>query len=167
MKLSTTCVPAVQGYPQSCPHGCLPQSRFPGNVGARGAPPIVVSSTLALSFAALSIGGVWAIALDGAPSTPLMFCPAVPFQTGSRNRFCSTPGSSLPWLVLWWRTCRAPSAGGSFHTGASLQRSRPVPRPVVLHVPPLLSWRCRSGLCRSRSLLSGNRGVLFWFTLKF
>ena len=34
--------------------------------------------------------------------------------------------------MLWWRTRRAPSAGGSFHTGASSQRSRPVPRPVVL-----------------------------------
>ena len=29
--------------------------------------------------------------------------------------------------MLWWCTRRAPSTGGSFHTGASLQRSRPVP----------------------------------------
>ena len=40
--------------------------------------------------------------------------------------------------MLWWRTRRAPSTGDSFHTGASSQGSRPVPRPVVLDLlaPP-------------------------------
>ena len=59
--------------------------RFPGDTGSHGAPPIGVSSTMVLSFAAFSIGGVWVIALDGAPSTPLMFCAAVLLQTGSWN----------------------------------------------------------------------------------
>ena len=113
-------------------------------VGFHGAPPVGVSSTLVLSFAALSIGGVWAITLDGAPSTPLMLCPAVLLQTGSWNASCSTPVSGLSRLRLWWRTRRAPSAGGFFHTGASLQRYRSAQ--VVLYVPALLSWRCRPGV---------------------
>ena len=37
------------------------------------------------------------------------------------------------------------SAGGSLHTGAFLQRSRPALRPVVLYVPALFSWRSRLG----------------------
>ena len=36
--------------------------------------------------------------------------------------------------MFWWRTRRAPSTGRSCHTGAPSQRSRPVPRPVVLDV---------------------------------
>ena len=61
--------------------------------------------------------------------------------------------------MLWWRPRRAPSVGSSFYTGASLQRSRPVPQPVVLHVLALLSWRCRQS--RWFSLLSGRyRGFL-------
>ena len=96
---------------------------------------------LALSFAALSIAGVWTMVLYGTSLKPLMFCPAALLQAGSWNRSYSTPGSRLPRLMLWWRTRRAPSTGGSFHTGVSLQRFRPVPRPMVLDVLALLSWR--------------------------
>ena len=42
--------------------------------------------------------------------------------------------ANLPWLMLWWRTRRAPLTGGSYHTGASSQCSRTVPRPVVFDV---------------------------------
>ena len=73
MELSFTCVPAAQG----CPHGCLLQSRFPGDADSRGAPPIGVASALAFSFAALSIGGVWAMMLDGTRTTLPMYSPAV------------------------------------------------------------------------------------------
>ena len=59
MELSFTCVLAAQGYP----HGCLQQSRFPDDTGSRGASPTGVSSPLTLSFAALSIAGVWAMVL--------------------------------------------------------------------------------------------------------
>ena len=51
--------------------------------------------------------------------------------------------------MSWWRTCRAPSTGGSYHTDASSQRSRPVPRPAVLDVLalPWPSRPSRSGSC--------------------
>ena len=45
--------------------------------------------------------------------------------------------------MFWWRNRRAPSTGAPYHTGASSQRSRPVPRLVVLDVLVLLSWSCR------------------------
>ena len=45
--------------------------RFSGNNGSHDAPPIGVFFVLALSFVALSIGGVWAVMLYGAPSKPL------------------------------------------------------------------------------------------------
>ena len=47
-----------------------------------------------------------------------------------------------PWLMLWWGIRRAPSTGGSYHTGASSQPSPPVPQPVVLDVLAL-PWRSR------------------------
>ena len=46
--------------------------------------------------------------------------------------------------MSWLRTRRAPSTGASYNTGASSQRSRPVPRPVVLDVLALLSRCCRT-----------------------
>ena len=81
--------------PLSCPRGYLPQSTFLGDTGSRSAPPIGVSPALALSLAALLIGGVWPMAVNGAPSISLMFCPAILLQAGSWNFSCSTPGSSL------------------------------------------------------------------------
>ena len=45
--------------------------------------------------------------------------------------------------MFWWRNHRAPSNSASYHTGASSQRSRSVPRPVVLDLLALLSWCCR------------------------
>ena len=46
--------------------------------------------------------------------------------------------ASFPRLLLWWHFPRAPSTDGALHTGAPSQRSRQVPRPVVLHAPALL-----------------------------
>ena len=106
-------------------------------------PPIDFISKLALSFTRLSVAGVWAVSSTALLQKPQKFGPAVLIQAGSWNRCCSTPGYRLPWLMLWWRIRSAPSAGGSYHTGASLQRSRLVPRPVVLDVLAL-SWRSRS-----------------------
>ena len=58
----------------------------------------------------------------------------------------------LPRLMLWWRNRRTPSTGGDYHTGASSQRSRLVPRPVVLDVLAL-PWRSRPSRVYSCSLL--------------
>ena len=74
------------------------------------------------------------------PVCPLMFGAALLLQTGSWNRSRSTPGSRFLRLMLWWRTRRAPSTGGTFLTGVSCS-ARPVPRPVVLDVLEL-PWRC-------------------------
>ena len=90
----------------------------------------------------LSIVGVWAVDVALLHKPP-MFCPAVLLKAGSWNCRCYTRGFRLPWLMLWWRTRRAPSTGGSYHTGASSQHSPPVPRPVVLDVLAFHSWRCR------------------------
>ena len=68
-RVHLTCSPRGVGLLRGCPHGCLPQSRFPDDNGTRDAPPIGVSSALALSFAALSIGGVWSRVLYGTRST--------------------------------------------------------------------------------------------------
>ena len=45
--------------------------------------------------------------------------------------------------MFWWRNRRAPSTGSPYRTGASSERSRPVPRLVVLDVLVLSSWSCR------------------------
>ena len=50
--------------------------------------------------------------------------------------------ASLPWLMSWWRSRRASSIGAFYHTGASSQCSRPIPRPVILDVLALFSWHC-------------------------
>ena len=106
----------ASGNPFKCYEVLYLQSRFPGDNG---------SSDRCL----FRTGALLGSALD--PSKWLMFCPTV-LQAGSWNRSCATPGSSLARLMFWWRTRRAPSAGGSFHTGAFSQRTRSVPRPVVL-----------------------------------
>ena len=84
-ELSFTCVPAAQG----CPHGCFPQSRFPQVpwrywLSRR-------SSALALSFAKLSIGGVWAMMLYGTRTT-LRYSSAV-LQTGAVEYSTTLPTS--------------------------------------------------------------------------
>ena len=81
----------------TCSPGCL---RFLRDNSSWGASPIGAFSALALSYAALSIGGVWEMTLYGAPLKPLTSCPALLLQAGSWNRSCSTPGSSLPRLML-------------------------------------------------------------------
>ena len=105
--------------------------------GSLAIPALVALPALALSFAALSIGGVWAMSLDGAPSTPLMFCPAVFFQAGFVESFshfrlasrgCCFDGT----LVALLRPV--------VHTGASSRCSRPFPGLVVLRTSaPLLA----------------------------
>ena len=57
--------------------------------------------------------------------------------------------------MSWWRSRRASSTDASCNTGASSQRSRPVPRSVVLDVLVLLSW-CRRP---SRVFLRSSRWV--------
>ena len=114
--------------------------RLPGDNGFRDAPLIDVSSVLALSFAALSFGGVWAIMLYGTPSKLPMFTPAVlqtgvvesptPLQASLPSGFCS--GSAVLALVR-------PVV--PYTLALSSRRSRPVPRPVILDVLALLS-RC-------------------------
>ena len=74
--------------------------------------------------------------------------------------------------MSWWRSRCASSTGASYHTGASLQRSRSVPRPVVLHVLALFSWRClyrageivALGRCRGVSVLSRLQYPKYRFT---
>ena len=54
-----------------------------------------------------------------------------------------------------------PSTGASYNTGASSQRSRPVPRPVVLDVLTLLSWWCCRAGWFPYFLAGGYRSVLY------
>ena len=115
---------------------------FPVNSGSRDAPSICVFSTLALSCSALDrwrLGGELY-------STPLKTAKALPSCSSSGwgcRVLYSTPGYRLPRLMLCWRTRCASSTGGSLHTGASSQRSRSVPRRVVLDVLALVFWRCK------------------------
>ena len=178
----------------------LQNSRSLGDNGSRDAPPIGISSALALSFAALSIGGVWAMmfyctiqffrcnpqlavlqtgvvesstplqpasrgcssddALDAllrplVPYTLALLCSALGWflgrwyfiyqrsPSGAVDRvddvpafwqmileypFGSPPNSRQTFLrlLLWSHSPRACAAGGSLHTCASSQRSRPV-----------------------------------------
>ena len=110
------------------------------------APPLQsVSSLHWRSPAVLSIAGVWAIVLTLRRSftNTVNVLPSCLLQAGVVESSTTSPGYCLLRLILWWRTRRAPTTGGSFHTGTSLQCSRPVPRSVVLYVPALLFWRCR------------------------
>ena len=60
----------------------LQNSRFLGDNGSRDTPPIDTSSALSLSFAALSIGGVWAMMFYG--TIQLFRCsPQLFFRLGS------------------------------------------------------------------------------------
>ena len=112
-------------------------SRFSSGTASRDAPPIGVSSALVLSFAAFSIGGVWAIALDVAPSIPLMICPAILLQPGfveSSSHFrlashgCCSDGALVallrlvvPYTLALSMGCSAgSSSGGSSRTSAPL-----------------------------------------------
>ena len=65
--------------------------------------------------------------------------PSCPSSGWGRRVFYSTTGYRLSRLMLWWRIRRTPSTGGSYRTGASSQRSRPVPRPVVERVDYLVA----------------------------
>ena len=82
----------------------------------------------------------WAVALYGGLPTQSILSPAVLFWQGLWGplRFYLHSRHVL-WRLLWYVWCspRAPSTGGTSHIGAPLQRFRPVPRPVVPHVPAL------------------------------
>ena len=115
---------------------------FPGNSSSRDAPS---SNRCLLRTGALLCSALDRWRLSGE------FC-RTPSKTAKVLPSCSSDWAgvvvswfqaSLPWLMFWWRNLRAPSTGASYHTGASSQRSRSVPRPVVLNVLALLSWRCR------------------------
>ena len=110
---------------------CSPRSELPSRL-----PPVAQVPSSSLTMTALATllrlvspphGALLCSALDRwrlgddlrCSSTLPMYLPAVRLQAGSCNRSCSTPGSCLPPLMLWWRTRRAPSTGDSFHTGAS------------------------------------------------
>ena len=96
-------------------------------------PSIGVFSALVLSFSTLDR---WRLGseLYGTPSKTADVSPSCCSDWGPRVSYFQ---SRLPWLTFSWRTCRAPSTGGSYHTAAFSQRSRPIPRPVVLDVPAL------------------------------
>ena len=132
LKLSFACTFRCSGLPPECP-GSLATSALAALLR-----PV---SVYALAFSSpLSISGVLG---DGAlrrSFNPADVLPSCPAELGSWN-----PSSvllpfqtNLPRLFLWLLSPRAPSNGGTLHTGARPQRSRPVPRSVVLHVPALL-----------------------------
>ena len=115
-------------------------SRLPEDIGARGASSFNVSSRtgapLALSISGILGGG----ALPRRPSNTagvLASCPLLAGGVGSSSVLPSLPGT-FSWCLLWYCPCRrAPQASGTSRTGAFSQRLRPVPRPVVLHIPAL------------------------------
>ena len=63
---------------------------FPGNKGSRDSPPIGVFTALALSFAALSIVGVWAVMLYGTPPKHVDVLSSCSLDWGGRVSY-STP----------------------------------------------------------------------------
>ena len=133
--------PRCSGPPWCCPHGCLPQTRFLGDTGSRGAPPIGVSSALALSFTAVSIGGIWAMALYCALQHTDIFSVVLQTEDVESLLFHSRlKPSSADALVA-----HSLRSFDRWYTLALLRSARSVPRPVVLHVPALLSRRCRPG----------------------
>ena len=91
-----------------------------------------------------------------------MYPPAV-LESGVEESLTSSQIYRLPPLMLWGCIRRAPSTGGSYHTGAFLpQRSRPVPRPVVLDVLALLVDRAED----IPALWQVIFGVPVWFASK-
>ena len=133
--------------------------RFPSDTGSRGAPPNDVSSVLALSFAALSIGGVWAMMLYGTRTTLPMYSPSCPSDWG-RRVFYFTLGQSPAAVALMAHSSRSfdrwllshrrffiaisagSSAGGTSCTNAPLLAlsTRPMMFPALWQVP----WGSRS-----------------------
>ena len=103
------------------------------------------------------------MALYGAPSISPMFSPAFLQRSWSPSSVLPPLQARLPRMLLWWYSPSAPSTGGTLHTGAPSQRSRPVSRPVVLHVPALLLVLLIGPVI---SLLSGRRswGSRRWVT---
>ena len=95
----------------------------------------------------------WAMAFYGTPSTLPMFSSAI-LQTEVVESFFFHsrlyPSSAVD-LVALLALLRP-----EVHTGASSQHSRPVARPMVLHVPALLSWRCRTDRRHPCSLTVGD-----------
>ena len=137
-KRSVTCVPLTFSPRQGLPPVVQVLS---GSLAIAALATLLrsVSSPHWCSPAALSIAGVWVMVLYCTPSKPLMFCPAV-FQPGSWNlllhsRLSPSSADALVahssrafdrWLLSHWRFFAAL-----------------FPRPVVLDVLALLSWRCQ------------------------
>ena len=127
------------------------KSRFPGHTGARDAPSAGVSSRTGTFLGALDRWRLerWrpTALLQPSRCSPQLSCRV----RGVFFGFTST-SRRVPWRLLWWRSPRAPSIGVTLHTGAPSLCSRPVPRPVVFHVPTLLlALLARPMIC----LLSG------------
>ena len=103
---------------------------FPGNSSSRDAPSfdrclLRTGTLLHSTLDSWRLGGE----LYSVPSKTADVAPSCSSDWG-RSLF----QASLPCLMSWWHTRRAPSTGDSYYTGASLQRSRPVPRSAVLDV---------------------------------
>ena len=118
----------------------------------------------------LSIAGVCAVSSTALLQKPLMYPPAV-YQTGVVVSYFL---ASLPSSMPWWRLRRAPSTGGSYHHGASSQRSRRNPRPVVRDVlvlfftarsiEPMMFPALREVPWGSRPGYLQTPGFLLWYT---
>ena len=121
-------------------------------VPCSGLPPKLPSSLVILALLALlrqvsphalalSIGGVLGGGALRRSFNPVDAVPGCPsdWGYGILFGFISTPGASLGACSgTFWRSPCALSIGGTLLTGAPSQRSRSVPRLVVLHVPALL-----------------------------
>ena len=90
---------------------------------------------------ALSIGGI--LGGGALPRRPfntavvLASCPLLAEGVGSSSILPPLPGTFSWCLLLCCHCPRAPPAIGTPRTGALSQRLRPVPRPVVPHIPAL------------------------------
>ena len=125
--------------------------RFPGHTAACGAPSAGVSSRTGTLLGTLDRWrlGRWrpTALLQSSRYSPQLSCRV----RGVLFGFTST-SRRVPWRLLWWCSPRAPSTGVTLHAGAPSLCSRPVPRPVVPHVPKLLMTLLTGPMI---SLLSG------------
>ena len=116
LKLTFTCRPRCSGLSPEI-QGSL------GILALAALLRLVSPHALALSLA---------LSTDGVLGGVLPSCPAE-FVVSS---LVLPPLQARPLrLLLWWCFPCAPSTGGTLHTGAPSQGSRPVSRPVVPYVP--------------------------------
>ena len=122
MELSFTYVPALLRTPSRLASPLLPTVQVPWRYRlSRRSSDRYLLHTGALLRSALD---PWRLG-DGVQqrSSTLRCSPRLFFRLGTWNPSCSTPGSNLPRLILWWCTPRAPSIGGALPTGASVALS--------------------------------------------